>query len=268
MKMLLTALLVGLFGMAMAQDMMATETLAISITNNTESQIFSPPIILNHKATYQLFEMGLAATPELAKLAEDGNASDIQTVAQVLPDVFNQVIASDPVMPGETITLELEVSVDFHYLSLAGMLVTTNDAFFALNQLPIFGDMMADEMMDSDGSMMTEDSMDSEDSMTDDGMDEDGVDGDSMAESDSMMSDEMMDMAAGAILVYDAGSEVNSELCADIPGPPCGNPNVRHTMGAEGVISHHQGIMGTGDLDVMTYGWQEPVATITIERSE
>jgi hypothetical protein len=63
---------------------------------------------------------------------------------------------------------------------------------------------------------------------------------------------------------YDAGTEVNNELAADIPGPAGGNPFVRDPEGA--VIAHHPGVLGVGDLDPAVYGWQGPVARITIER--
>jgi hypothetical protein len=71
----------------------------------------------------------------------------------------------------------------------------------------------------------------------------------------------------GAVLrrmAYDAGSERNNELAAFIPGPCCGNPFVRDPEGA--LIRMHPGIAGVGDLDPAVYGWEEPVAKITIER--
>jgi len=63
---------------------------------------------------------------------------------------------------------------------------------------------------------------------------------------------------------YDAGSERNNELAAFIPGPCCGNPFVRDPEGE--LIRRHPGITGVGDLDPAVYGWEEPVAKITIER--
>lgn len=63
---------------------------------------------------------------------------------------------------------------------------------------------------------------------------------------------------------YDAGSERNNELAAFIPGPCCGNLFVRDPEGE--LIRMHPGIMGVGDLDPAVYGWEEPVAKITIER--
>ena len=71
----------------------------------------------------------------------------------------------------------------------------------------------------------------------------------------------------GAVLrrmAYDAGSERNNELAGFIPGPCCGQPFVRDPEGA--LIRMHPGIEGVGDLDPAVYGWEEPVAKITIER--
>ena len=65
---------------------------------------------------------------------------------------------------------------------------------------------------------------------------------------------------------YDAGSEDNSEDCAYIPGPPCGNGGVRDTDGAEGYVYIHSGIHGIGGLDPAEFDWLNPVATIKIER--
>jgi hypothetical protein len=56
--------------------------------------------------------------------------------------------------------------------------------------------------------------------------------------------------------VYDAGSEVNTESCSDVPGGPCN----AHFTGQEenGVIAKHPGLQGIGDIDVASYGWSEP----------
>ena len=63
---------------------------------------------------------------------------------------------------------------------------------------------------------------------------------------------------------YDAGSEKNNELAAFIPGPCCGNAFARDPEGE--LIRMHPGILGVGDLDPAVYGWDDPVAKITIER--
>ncbi len=66
---------------------------------------------------------------------------------------------------------------------------------------------------------------------------------------------------------YDAGTEANTELCSEIPGPPCGSHFVRHTEGAEGFVHVHGGIHGVGDLDPAMFDWRNPVARLWIERA-
>ena len=69
-------------------------------------------------------------------------------------------------------------------------------------------------------------------------------------------------LAAGT---YDAGTEVNNEDPAFIPGPAGGNPFVRDPEG--NVITPHEGLVGQpGGIDPEIYGWDDPVAKITIER--
>ena len=66
------------------------------------------------------------------------------------------------------------------------------------------------------------------------------------------------------VMAYDAGSEENTELVTDIPGPCCGNPGAG-TDEFE-VVRHHEGITGAGDLDAATYGWEGAVARVTVRR--
>ena len=66
---------------------------------------------------------------------------------------------------------------------------------------------------------------------------------------------------------YDAGSEVNSESCTYIPGPPCGNGGVRDTDGAEGFVHVHSGIHGIGDLAPADFDWRNPVVRISVGRA-
>ena len=64
---------------------------------------------------------------------------------------------------------------------------------------------------------------------------------------------------------YDAGSEANSEDCAFIPGPPCGN--MLHDRSVpEGYVHVHAGIHGGAgsDLNPMQHDWRDPVARLTV----
>ena len=66
---------------------------------------------------------------------------------------------------------------------------------------------------------------------------------------------------------YDAGAEGNDEMCAYIPGPPCGDGTMASSgVGAEGYVHVHAGIRGDGDLSKMMADWRNPMADIKIQR--
>ena len=69
---------------------------------------------------------------------------------------------------------------------------------------------------------------------------------------------------------YDAGSEVNNESCAYVPGPPCtaGSGNLRAEGGAEGFITIHNGIKGGSDLNPSHLDWRGATAIVSITRSD
>lgn len=68
--------------------------------------------------------------------------------------------------------------------------------------------------------------------------------------------------------IYDAGSEVNNEDCAFVPGPPCSaeSGNARATVGSEGFVTISNGIHGHGDLSAQDLDWANPGAIVTISR--
>jgi hypothetical protein len=74
---------------------------------------------------------------------------------------------------------------------------------------------------------------------------------------------------------YDAGTEANTENLADIV-PPCssfvtGTGMSNPGLATNGVIAHHEGILGTGtgelNLDPEVHDWTNPVAMVEITRT-
>lgn len=68
---------------------------------------------------------------------------------------------------------------------------------------------------------------------------------------------------------YDAGTEANDELCANIPGPPtvCTGEGFNPSRDSDVNFVHiHPGIHGIGDLPATKYDWRNPVAKIVITR--
>jgi hypothetical protein len=67
---------------------------------------------------------------------------------------------------------------------------------------------------------------------------------------------------------YDAGTEVNDELCANIPGPQCGGSGAIDAGTDEnGVVHINAAIQGVGDLEPAVWDWRNPVARIVIRRA-
>ena len=126
---LTTALLLGA---SVAQAQPAGDYI-VRITNLTQSQIFSPPLVVSHKPSVNLFTPGTEALPELATLAEDGNPVPL---AELLDSFSEQVMATTaatgPVLPGHTVELRISAGGGFNRISAVGMLVQTNDTFFAV----------------------------------------------------------------------------------------------------------------------------------------
>ncbi|MDX2436916.1 MAG: spondin domain-containing protein [Acidobacteriota bacterium] len=180
---------------------------------NLSQQIISPPVVASHTWKVAVFAPGQPASSDLAALAEDGDGSGLVDLLSEHAEVFDVAAAAGPILPGETVVLQLQFRGKYNRFSAVGMLVTSNDAFFGLN---------------------------------------------------SYFIDPSQKVHRTVAPAWDAGSEANNELCDFIPGPPCGNPFMRATDGAEGFVSIHSGIHGTGDLLPSEWAWQNPVVEIAV----
>ncbi len=176
------------------------------------SQPFSPPIIASHRPGVRMFRVGSDASDELSHIAEDGDTGPMAEFLGRSRHVHSVVTGDAPLLPGTTATYQIESGHAFARLSIAFMLVNTNDAFSGVDRL----------RLPAGGS------------------------------------------ASYYLGTYDAGTEQNTELASDIPGPCCGNPGQGTDEYRQ--IRHHNGITGDGDLDAADYGWSDPTAKLTITR--
>jgi len=119
----------------------------VTITNVTKAIQFTPILAATHSSRFQIFEVGKPAIPELALLAEDGNPGPLAEVAVasgLVADSANSadVLGTPPLLfPGQSVTLNIKSVRGARFLSLAAMLLPTNDSFVALNtvRLPEWG---------------------------------------------------------------------------------------------------------------------------------
>ncbi len=190
---------------------------AVTVTNITKGQIFTPVIVATHRQGLRLFTLGKPASGALEKLAEGG---DTAPLASLLKRRGARDVATAPgvLPPGQSVTLRVRTDERHAWFSVAAMLIPSNDAFMAVN----------------------------------------GVRGPEAHRSRRILSP-----------AYDAGTEVNDELCVSIPGPPqvCAGEGHNPNSG-EGYVYIHAGIHGIGDLRPAEYDWRNPVARITVRRVE
>jgi hypothetical protein len=206
----------------------AARTYEVTITNLATGQPLSPAVAVTHQKSVRLFQAGRPASAAIEAIAEDGDngpAVDALTGARHVTDVVNAgrpLGTTGSTSPfTDTITFEIQAEPGDR-LSLAAMLICTNDGFTGLDSLKL---------------PTTESTF--------------------------------------YLYAYDAGTELNTEASRDIVDPcsalgpvmlagdPNGNEDV--AVNDSGVIAHHPGIAGTGDL-LPAHDWDGPVAMVTVTR--
>lgn len=116
--------------LALAQPAIQYE---VTITNITPGQTFTDQLVVVHPGDVQLFELGGEAGEPLERLAEGGSPDQlVDAVANVAMDV--QVIGG-LLPPGQTASTVVTGHPSKGYVSLAAMLIPTNDTFVALNRV-------------------------------------------------------------------------------------------------------------------------------------
>ena len=204
----------------------------ITLTNLTmgehgkSGQTLSPALFVTHAAGIKLAEEGQRASEALVAQAEGGKTDGFVALAEAAGANYKIAMNMDMTrrytMPGQTTTVTITADTMMNSsLSVSSMLVSTNDAFIAAIDVPLF---------DADG----------------------------------MPVSKTIDLMA-----YDAGSEDNTEMASDIPGPlgldadmdPAGSNARVPTEG--GTIMMHPGIQGVGDV-TDAFAWEGPVARLAI----
>ena len=199
-----------------------TQLYDVTITNVTRGQQLTPILVVTHKRGVSLFRPGSPPSAELEILAESGDTGPLMALLQTLRGVKDVNISPGLLNPGESATVTVEAGGPFRYISAAAMLIPTNDAFFALNGVPLPG---------------------------------------------------RFKVASFSSPGYDAGSEINDELCASIPGPEfieCDGPGSGGAPdgGEEGFVHIHAGIHGIGDMDAAERDWRNPVVRVRVKLAD
>ncbi len=104
-------------------------TYEVTVRNLTRGQYLTPLVWAGHDRSHELFDFRGHATPGLQAMAENGDVPGFASEATAaLGDNGDVGVGGDaPWGPGESITFT--VQTDEEWLSLAGMVICTNDGF-------------------------------------------------------------------------------------------------------------------------------------------
>ena len=100
----------------------------VTVTNLTKSIFFTPIMVASHKKSVNLFELGAPASDAISRTAEGGDTSQIAAIFQGKKD---KVLSAGPLDKGESSTVVFENADRRGKISIASMLLPTNDAFVA-----------------------------------------------------------------------------------------------------------------------------------------
>ena len=213
-----------------------TRTYSVTITNLTDGQPFTPPLVATHKRSVDLFDVGHAASEGIQEIAENGNLEPLMTALNANPRVSDVVVAvagdPPPLMPGQTVTFEIDGEGGAKWLSYASMLICSNDGFTGADLLRLpnrVGESVAATSFAYDAGTETN-------------------------------TESFEDIVPPCPALTGVPSS--------FPGTGTSNPH----LAENGVITHHGGVTTTAGEDTLlasVHGWDTalPVAVITVTRT-
>lgn len=132
-RILLVAASVGLLAGCPSDDdndVVKSYRYMVNVANLTANQPMSPLVILTHTDEYQLFEVGKSASVELEHLAEGGSNAELLGLMDLNDAVDQGLSGNGLILPGESDSVTFRADpYQAGYVSVAAMLVNTNDAF-------------------------------------------------------------------------------------------------------------------------------------------
>lgn len=110
-------------------------TYHVTITNLTNAVIFTPILVASQRRAVEIFELGAPASDELTAIAEGGNITGLAATLEADPHVVDVQDSGGPLMPGASVTVIVSAAHGARRISLASMMLPTNDGFIALDSV-------------------------------------------------------------------------------------------------------------------------------------
>jgi hypothetical protein len=221
--------------LAPAAEAKPARSFEVTFTNVTGGQPLTPAVAATHRGKNELFRVGRPASFGLKEIAENGNNAPMLARLASDRDVFHVVEApGGPLVPagspgdamfGQSTTFSIEAERGARFLSLASMLICTNDGFTGVNALKLPSNVGRSVTVETAGY-------------------------DAGTEANTEDFADMVPPCQGLIGVSSGE-----------PGTGVSDP----ALAQNDVIRHHPGITGRRDLVPAVHGWDTsaPVARIT-----
>jgi len=116
-----------------ADDQSGPKQYKVTITNITRGQSFTPILVASHRVGVRLFTLGESATVELSALAEGGDVTPLKTALDADPLVKGTGASERLLEPGQSTSVLVPATGGANRISLAAMMLPTNDGFIGLN---------------------------------------------------------------------------------------------------------------------------------------
>lgn len=198
----------------------------IKVINRSSGQPFTPPVVATHRGGFDLFEVGEAASAGIQGVAENGNVPGLVGQLSSESKVRTVVVGSGPVLPGDYQRIMVYTTKDARRISLASMLICTNDGFTGLN---------AEKLPRQVGQQLW-------------------FGADSYDAGTELNTERFADLVppCGPLTGVDSGGQ----------GTGASNPD----LAENGEIHRHAFLQGGGDLQAEIHDWTDPVAHVLITR--
>lgn len=208
----------------------ATKGYEVTVRNLTANQPLTPPVIATHRGATDVFTVGEAASFDVKAVAENGNVPALVQALSADAHVSGVEVGvagtPPPLLPGQSVTVEIEGSEGSRFLSIVSMLICTNDGFTGLDAGRLPGGIG----------------------------DETTVRANAYDAGTEVNTEDFADLVPPCPVLTGVES--------DDAGSGSSDP----ALAEGGVIHHHGGIRGIADLTVADHGWTDPVAEISVKR--
>lgn len=105
----------------------------VTITNLTYSINLTPILVASHRRPVSIFEPGTPASDDLSAIAEGGDVGPMTTTLNHDDHVVDVQNSGGLLGPGESVTVIVSGDHGAKYISVASMMLPTNDGFIALD---------------------------------------------------------------------------------------------------------------------------------------